>query len=115
MEEPAAVLIKERAQLALYAQDVEKIYNDIKALASPKVQITNAQLNRDYSGRVSATMSMLIAPEESDAVIGRVTGLARVENFQMQTQRIAHDGRPAAAVPANAKTQREKADRNSAS
>src|SRR5256884_7340378 len=53
-------------QLALYAPDVEKIYNDIKSLASPKVQITNAQLNRDYSGRVSARMSMLIAPEESE-------------------------------------------------
>ncbi len=72
MEEPAAFLLKERAQLALYTPDVEKIYNDIKSLASPKVQITNAQLNRDYSGRVSAQLSMLIAPEESDAVIGRV-------------------------------------------
>src|SRR5436190_7242896 len=81
MEEPAAFLLKERAQLALYAPDVEKIYNDIKALASPKVQFTNAQLNRDYSGRVSAQMSMLIAPEESDAVIGRVKGFGRVENF----------------------------------
>src|SRR5207247_8296165 len=50
MEEPAAFLLKERAQLALYAPAVQKIYNDVKALASPKVQITNAQLNRDYSG-----------------------------------------------------------------
>src|SRR5438128_2504441 len=60
MEEAAAFLLKERAQLALYAPDVEKIYNDIKALASSgsgRMQITNAQLNRDYSGRVSATMS----------------------------------------------------------
>ena len=31
MEEPAAFLLKERAQLALYAPDVEKIYNEIKA------------------------------------------------------------------------------------
>ncbi len=92
MEEPAAFLIKERAQLALYAPDVEKIYNDVKALASPKVQITNAQLNRDYSGRVSATMSMLIAPEESESVISRVKGLGRVENFQTQTERIAQGG-----------------------
>src|SRR5438045_4476584 len=63
MEEPAGFLIKERSQLALYAPDVEKIYNDIKALASSKVQITNAQLNRDYSGRISATMSMLRSEE----------------------------------------------------
>src|SRR4029077_15119037 len=82
MEEPAAFLLKERAQLSLYTPDVEKIYNEAKSLASTKVQITNAQLNRDYSGRVSAQLSMLIAPEESDAVIGRVKGFGRVENFQ---------------------------------
>ncbi|HJX25360.1 MAG TPA: DUF4349 domain-containing protein, partial [Chthoniobacterales bacterium] len=54
MNIPAAFLLKERAQLALYAAEVEKTYNDIKALASPKVQITNAQINRDNTGRVSA-------------------------------------------------------------
>jgi hypothetical protein len=109
MEEPAAFLLKERAQLALYAPDVEKIYNDIKSLASPKVQITNAQLNRDYSGRVSAQVSMLIAPEESDAVIGRVKGLGRVENFQTQTQRIAQGGN---GMSENARTKRDKVELN---
>ena len=112
MEEPAAFLIKERSQLALYAPDVEKIYNDIKALASQKVQITNAQLNRDYSGRISATMSMLIVPEESDAVIARVKSLGRVENFQTQTERIAQGGSPAAAGSENAKTKRDKVELN---
>src|SRR2546429_5335683 len=109
MEEAAAFLIRERAQLALYAPDVEKIYNDIKALASPKVQITNAQLNRDYSGRVSAQMSMLIAPEESDGVIGRVKGFGRVENFQSQTERIAKGG---SGMSENAKTKRDKVELN---
>jgi hypothetical protein len=112
MEEPAAFLLKERAQLALYAPDVEKIYNDIKALASPRVQITNAQLNRDYSGRVSAQVSVLIAPEESDAVIGRVKSFGRVENFQTQTERIAQDGSPAVAGSENAKTKRDKVELN---
>jgi hypothetical protein len=112
MEEPAAFLLKERAQLALYAPDVERIYNDIKALASPKVQITNAQLNRDYSGRVSAQMSMLIAPEESDGVISRVKSFGRVENFQTQTDRVAQDGSPAAAGSENAKTKRDKVELN---
>jgi len=109
MEEPAAFLIKERAQLALYAPDVEKIYNEIKALASQKVQVTNAQLNRDYSGRVSATMSILIAPEESDGVIPRVKGLGRVENFQTQTERIAQSG---SGMSENAKTKRDKVELN---
>jgi hypothetical protein len=109
MEEPAAFLLKERAQLSLYTPDVEKIYNEAKSLASPKVQITNAQLNRDYSGRVSAQLSMLIAPEESDAVIGRVKGFGRVENFQMQTQRIAQGG---SGMSENARTKRDKVELN---
>ena len=109
MEEPAAFLIKERSQLALYAPDVEKVYNDIKALASEKVQITNAQLNRDYSGRVSATMSMLIEPEESGAVIARVKSFGRVENFQTQTERIAQGG---TGMSENAKTKRDKVELN---
>jgi uncharacterized protein DUF4349 len=109
MEEPAAFLLKERAQLSLYTPDVEKIYNEAKSLASPKVQITNAQLNRDYSGRVSAQLSVLIAPEESDAVIGRVKGFARVENFQMQTQRLAQGG---SGMSENARTKRDKVELN---
>jgi anti-sigma factor RsiW len=112
MEEPAAFLLKERAQLALYAPDVEKIYNDIKALASSRsrgMQITNAQLNRDYSGRVSAQLSVLIAPTESDGVIGRVKGFGRVENFQTQTERVAQGGE---GLSENAKTKRDKVELN---
>ena len=109
MEEPAAFLLKERARLALYAPDVEKIYNDIKGLASPKVQVTNAQLDRDNSGRVSARVSMLIAPEESDAVISRVKRFGRVENFQRQTERIAQGG---SGMSENAKTKRDKVELN---
>ena len=115
MEQPAAFLIKERSQLALYSPDVDKIYNDIKALASSdggRIQITNAQLNRDYSGRVSATISMLIAPGESDAVITRIKSLGRVENFQTHTERIAQGGSPAAEGSENARTKRDKVELN---
>ncbi len=109
LEEPAAFLLKERAQLALYSPEVEKIYNEIKALASPKVQITNAQLNRDNSGRVSANVGILIAPEESDSVIARVKGFGRVENFQVQTERVAQGGE---GMSENAKTRRDKVELN---
>jgi hypothetical protein len=73
------------------------------------VQITNAQLDRDYSGRVSARMSMLIAPEESDVVIGKVKGTGRVENFQVQTERIAQGG---SGMSDSAKTKRDKVELN---
>jgi anti-sigma factor RsiW len=109
MEEPAKFLLKERAQLALYAPDVEKIYNEIKALASPKTQITSAQLDRDNTGRVSARASVLIAPEESDAQIARVKTMGRVENFQVQTERVAQGG---TGMSENARTKRDKVELN---
>jgi hypothetical protein len=109
MEEPAKFLLKERAQLALYTPEVEKVYNDLKALASPKVQITNAQLDRDNSGRVSARVSMLIAPEESDGVISKAKAMGRVENFQVQTERVAQGGE---GMSENAKTKRDKVELN---
>ena len=109
LEEAAKYLLKERAQLALYTPEVEKVYNDLKALASPKVQITNAQLDRDNSGRVSARVSMLIASEESDAAIAKAKAMGRVENFQMQTERVAQGGE---GMSENAKTKRDKVELN---
>jgi hypothetical protein len=109
MEVPAAFLLKERAQLALYTPEVEKVYDEIKALASPKVQITNAQLDRDNTDRVSARVSMLIAPEENDAQIARVKTMGRIENFQVQTERVAQGG---TGMSENAKTKRDKVEMN---
>lgn len=109
MNVPAAFLLKERAQLALFAPEVEKTYNEIKALASPKVQITNAQLDRDNTGRVSAQVSILIAPEESDGVINRVKDRGRVENFQVQTERVAKGGE---GMSQEARTERDKVELN---
>jgi hypothetical protein len=112
MEIPAAFLLKERAQLALYTVEVEKVYNDIKGLASSRrggMQITNAQLDRDNAGRVSARLSMLIDPDDSDAVIGKIKAMGRVENFQIQTRRIAQGGE---GMSENAKTKRDKVELN---
>jgi hypothetical protein len=109
LEEAVKYLLKERAQLALYTPEVEKIYNDLKALASAKVQITNAQLDRDNTGRTSARISMLIAPDESDGVIAKAKAMGRVENFQMQTQRITQGGDE---MSENAKTKRDTVELN---
>ncbi|MEY2507368.1 MAG: hypothetical protein QOH01_1697 [Verrucomicrobiota bacterium] len=109
MNLPAAFLLKEKAQLSLYATEVEKTYNDIKALASPKLQITNAQIDRDNTGRVSARLSLLLAPEESDAVINKIKGMARVENFQVTTERVSQGGD---GLGETAKTERDKVELN---
>jgi hypothetical protein len=109
MNVPAAFLFKEQAQLSLYSTDVEKIYNSIKASASPKVQITHAQLDRDSTGRVSARVSVLIAPEESEAVITRIKAMGRVETFQVQTERVAQGGE---GMSENARTELDKVQLN---
>jgi uncharacterized protein DUF4349 len=109
MNVPAAFLLKERAQLSLYATEVEKTYNEIKALASPEVQITNAQIDRDNTGRVSARLSLLLAPEESDAVINQIKGMARVENFQVTTDRVSQGGD---GLGESAKTERDRVELN---
>jgi len=109
MNLPAAFLLKERAQLSLYATEVEKTYNEIKALASPKVQITTAQIDRDNTGRVSARLSLLLAPEESETIIARIKDMARVENFQVQTERVSQGGD---GLGENAKTERDKVELN---
>jgi hypothetical protein len=109
MNVPAAFLLKEHAQLSLYATEVEKTYNDIKVLASSKVQITNAQIDRDNTGRVSARLSLLLAPEESEAVIAKIKGMARVENFQVTTERVSQGGD---GLGETAKTERDKVELN---
>ncbi len=109
MNLPAAFLLKEKAQLSLYATEVEKTYNEIKALASPKVQITTAQIDRDNTGRVSARLSLLLAPDESEALIAKIKGMARVENFQVQTERVSQGGD---GLGENAKTERDKVELN---
>ncbi len=109
METPAGFLLKERVQLSLFAPEVEKIYAEIKGLASPSVQITNATLDRDDAGRISARVSMLIAPENAEGVIAKVKSLGRVENYQLQSERVARGG---AGMSQEAKTDRDKVQLN---
>ncbi|HEY2711570.1 MAG TPA: DUF4349 domain-containing protein [Chthoniobacterales bacterium] len=107
LEQPAAFLLKERSELALYSPRVETVYNQIKALVSPKVQISSAQLGRDNRGNVTAQVHMLLAPEESDAVITRIKSFGQVENFQVETERVAQGGE---GMSQNARTKRDKVE-----
>src|SRR5439155_970712 len=60
-------------------------------------------------GRVSARISMLIAPEESDAQIAHVKTMGRVQNFQVETERVAQGG---SGMSENARTKRDKVELN---
>lgn len=52
---------------------------------------------------------MLIAPENADGVIAKVKSLGRVENYQLQTERVARGGE---GMSQEAKTERDKVQLN---
>ena len=105
MNVPAAFLLKERARVGLFTSDVEKTYNEIRSLASAKVQITNAHLESANGGQVAGHINILVAPEESESTIARVKGFGRVQTFEVQTERVAHGGE---GMAENAKTDKDK-------
>ena len=110
LDEPAAFLIRETANLSLFSNDVEKTFGEVKsALQNAKAQIVQSTLERDNSGQATARMTLLIAPEESDAVIARIKGMGRVQNFNVQTERVAQNG---SGMSDTAKVERDKVQLN---
>ena len=110
LDEPAAFLLKETANLSLFSSDVEKTFGEVKnALQNAKAQIVQSTLERDNSGQATARMTLLIAPEESDAVIARIKAMGRIQNFNVQTERVAQDG---SGMSDTAKVERDKVQLN---
>ncbi|MDQ3117218.1 MAG: DUF4349 domain-containing protein [Verrucomicrobiota bacterium] len=110
LDEPAAFLLRETANLSLFAEDVEKTFAEVKsALQNAKAQVVQSTLERDNSGQATARMTLLLAPEESDAVIARIKGMGRVQNFNVQTERVAQNG---SGMSETAKVERDKVQLN---
>ena len=110
LNEPAAFLLKETANLSLFSSDVEKTFAEVKgALQNAKAQIVQSTLDRDNSGQATARMTLLLAPEESDAIISRIKGMGRVQNFNVQTERVAQNG---SGMSETAKVERDKVQLN---
>ena len=110
LNEPAAFLLKETANLSLFSSDVEKTFAEVKsALQNAKAQIVQSTLERDNSGQATARMTLLLAPEESDATIARIKAMGRVQNFNVQTERVAQNG---SGMSETAKVERDKVKLN---
>ncbi len=110
LNEPAAFLLKETANLALFSSDVEKTFAEVKgALQNAKAQIVQSTLDRDNSGQATARMTLLLAPEESDAIISRIKAMGRVQNYNVQTERVAQNG---SGMSETAKVERDKVQLN---
>ncbi len=108
MDEPAAFLLKRRAQLALFSTDVEKTFAEVKAIIDgAKAQVSSSTLDRDSTGEATARLVLLIVPEEADALINRIKGMGRVQNYNEQTDRIAQGG---SGMAQGAKVERDKVE-----
>ncbi len=108
MDEPAAFLLKRRAQLALFSTDVEKTFAEMKAIIDgAKAQVSSSTLDRDSTGEATARLVLLIVPEEADALIARIKGMGRVQNYNEQTDRIAQGG---SGMAQGAKVERDKVE-----
>lgn len=110
LDEPAAFLLRETANLSLFSNDVEKTFAEVKsALQNAKAQIVQSTLDRDNAGQATARMTLLLAPEESDAVIARIKQMGRVQNFNVQTERVAQNG---SGMSETARVERDKVQLN---
>ena len=89
---------------------MEKTFDEVKsALQNAKAQIVQSTLERDNSGQATARMTLLLAPEESDAIIARIKSMGRVQNFNVQTERVAQNG---SGMSETAKVERDKVQLN---
>jgi hypothetical protein len=58
-----------------------------------------------FALRHTARITLLIAPEESEALIAQIKGMGRVQNFNVQTKRVAQNG---SGMSETAKVERDK-------
>lgn len=93
LNQPAAFLLREQANLSLFSKDVEKTFADAKSEAeSAKAQTVESRIERSSDGRVSATLHLLFAPEAAESAIGKMKALGRIQNFNSRTERVARNG-----------------------
>ncbi len=93
MNQPAAFLLKEHANLGLFSPDVEKTFRDAKSeTESAKGQVIQSNMTRDNEGNASATLRVLVAPENSDALLATLKKMGRVQSLTWQNERVAQDG-----------------------
>ncbi|MGH8094355.1 MAG: DUF4349 domain-containing protein, partial [Chthoniobacterales bacterium] len=110
LNEPAAFLLKETANLSLFSSNVEKTFAEVKsALENDRAQIVQSTLERDNSGQATARMMLLLAPEESDVIIAKIKSMGRVQNFNVQTERVEQNG---SGMSETARVERDKVQFN---
>jgi hypothetical protein len=90
---PAQFLLKQRDDLAIFAEDVDATFSRAKEVAaSVKAQVLDSNLQRDESGQTTATLSLMIDPAAAEGAIAQLKALGRIQTFTSATKRVAQDG-----------------------
>jgi hypothetical protein len=111
INQAAAYLLSERAQLSLFAKDVEKAFAEAKTdAADAKAQTLDSRIERNENGQEIATLHLLLPPENSDEAIMKLKAIGHIQNFNSQTQRVAKDDGGGSAPSDTAKVDRDKVD-----
>jgi|GEM_PF-3563809 len=110
LNQPAAFQLKEKANLSIFSPDVEKTLNDAKKSAeTAKAQVLHSKLERESSGRVTATFSVLAAPDVADLLLESFRNLGRVASLNRTSERVAIGGSGASDT---AKVEKDKVEIN---
>jgi hypothetical protein len=93
LNQTAAYLLKEQDSFSLFATDVEETFTKARQAAdSFKAQVLAADLQHNSGSDISASLDVMIAPDQIEPFLAEIRGLGRVANFTRQTQRVAKDG-----------------------
>jgi hypothetical protein len=93
LTQAAAYLLKEQDNFSLFATDVEGTFQKARQAADTfKAQVLAADLQHNSGSDVSASLDVMVAPDQIEPFLGEIRGLGRVANFTRQTQRVAKDG-----------------------
>ncbi|HWB60674.1 MAG TPA: DUF4349 domain-containing protein [Chthoniobacteraceae bacterium] len=111
INQAAAYLLTQQAQLSVFSKDVEKAYEDARTeAADAKAQTLDSHIERDAAGHVVATIHLLIPPENSDTTIAKLKEIGRIDHFTSQTQRVVKDPSGNTATSDTAKVDRDKVE-----
>jgi glycine cleavage system regulatory protein len=112
LNQAAAYLLKEQDDFSLYATDVEGAFKKARAAADQfNAQVLAANLehlvNSD-NNQVTASLVVMVAPDQIEPFLTQVRGFGRVANFTRQTQRVAKDGGDSSQPADETKTEKDK-------
>jgi hypothetical protein len=93
LTQAAAYLLKEQDNFSLFATDVEGTFAKARQAADAfKAQVLAADLQHNSGSDVSASLDVMVAPDQIEPFLGEIRGMGRVANFTRETQRVAKDG-----------------------